>query len=111
VIRDTAFGFAVLVWWTWPAIFVTVMLAVGAVVWLDRLADRRRDRSQGPSPCLAHVATTSTYDGRAREIWCLRKHGHLGMHTGPNGMAADEFRRAPEPDEQPGMDRWSPPAA
>lgn len=72
-----AFGWATMVWWTWPAIFVTVMAAVGAVVGLDRLVDRRADkRRRGRYPCLRNISSVP----EQWELYCGDVDGHEGPH-------------------------------
>lgn len=72
-----AFGWATMVWWTWPAIFVTVMAAVGAVVGIDRAVDRKADKRTAKNlPCMVHLDSE-----RLRwETYCGDLSGHDGRH-------------------------------
>lgn len=78
MIEYAAFGFAVLVWWTWPALWAVVVTAVYASyrvsAWQDRRAEAKRDR--GPEPCLIHMGT----DPDGFQHWCWLMDGHAGPH-------------------------------
>lgn len=63
-------GYMALAWWTWPAMFAVVMLAVYAGLRLGERSARLKD----PRPCNRHVATDS--DGF--EWWCQMRDGHDG---------------------------------
>lgn len=82
MIEYAAFGWATLTWWTWPLVFVTVMLAVGVVVLGDRLLDRRTEARhtaghKGKYPCLRHLDS----ERGQWETYC----GDLDGHDGPHG--------------------------
>ena len=81
-----AIGFAILPWWTWPAIAGTVVASVWVVVWLDGRRDRRERETAGPYPCFAHLGTA--WDDP--DSWCFRRDGHDGPHLGPWDAPGDD---------------------
>lgn len=89
MIEYAAFGFAVLVWWTWPAIWAVVLAAVYVSfrlsAWRDRRLEAKEDR--GPEPCLAHMGT----DPDGHEHWCWLKHEHEGQHMNQWGVPQGDF--------------------
>lgn len=98
MIEYAAFGFAVLVWWTWPALWAVVVTAVYASyrvsAWQDRRAEAKQDR--GPEPCLIHMGT----DPDGHEHWCWLMDGHTGPHTNQWGVPHGDFDDELEDKEQ-----------
>jgi hypothetical protein len=71
-----AFGWVALEWWTWPALFATVMGAMYAGMLADRMHDRKREADSGPHPCLK----LQEVDAYGVGLWCLKPEGHAGGH-------------------------------
>lgn len=98
MIEYAAFGFAVLVWWTWPALWAVVVTAVYAShrvsAWRDRQLEAKQER--GPEPCLIHMGT----DPDGFEHWCWLKDGHAGPHTNQWGVPQGDFDDELEDKEQ-----------
>lgn len=97
MIEYAAFGFAVLVWWTWPVLWAVVVTAVYASyrvsAWRDRRAEAKQDR--GPEPCLIHMGT----DPDGFEHWCWLKDGHIGPHMNQWGVPQEDFDEEPADEE------------
>lgn len=98
MIEYAAFGFAVLVWWTWPALWAVVVTAVyGSYrlsAWQDRRTEAKQDR--GPEPCLIHMGT----DPDGFQHWCWLKDGHTGPHTNQWGVPHGDFDDDEPTDEE-----------
>lgn len=98
MIEYAAFGFAVLVWWTWPVLWAVVVTAVYASyrvsAWQDRRAEAKQDR--GPEPCLIHLGT----DPDGFEHWCWLKDGHTGPHMNQWGVPQEDFDDDEPTDEE-----------
>lgn len=86
-----AFGFATLTWWTWPLLFLVVVLAVYVAVRVSTWQDNRKYEQFGPHPCLKHLGTEP--DGR--EWWCWMREGHTGPHHNEWMVSEEEIREAP----------------
>lgn len=89
MIEYASFGFAVLVWWTWPVLWAVVMTAVYASYRVSSWRDRKREEALGRDvvPCLRHMGTTA--DGV--EHWCWQQDGHAGPHHNQYGVPQDDF--------------------
>jgi len=89
MLEYASFGFVMLVWWTWPALWAVVLSAVYASyrlsVWRDRVYDRRHGHDV--RPCMRHLGTSP--DGL--EHWCHQKSGHEGPHLTQWGVPQEDF--------------------
>lgn len=87
MIEYASFGFATLVWWTWPILWAVVVSAVYASYRLSSWRDARYERAHGfdVRPCLVHMGTQP--DGI--EEWCWQKDGHDGPHVNSWGVPVE----------------------
>lgn len=101
MIEYASFGFAVLVWWTWPLLWGVVVSAVYVSYRLSARRERNLERARGldVSPCLEHMGT----DLAGGEHWCWLKDGHDGPHHNEWGVPQSDFDSddyAPVPDPE-----------
>lgn len=59
MIEYASFGFAVLVWWTWPLLWIVVVSAVYVSYRLSARRERRLEQARGLDvrPCRVHMGT------------------------------------------------------
>lgn len=89
MIEYASFGFAVLVWWTWPLLWIVVVSAVYVSYRLSARRERRLEQARGLDvrPCLVHMGT----DPAGGEHWCWLKDGHDGPHHNEWGVPEGDF--------------------
>jgi len=82
-----AFGFATLVWWTWPLmaalVFFSVWAAWSTVTWQEDRRDRDAVR-----PCLEYLGPDVS---GGVDHWCWQRDGHDGEHLNQWGFPRSDF--------------------
>lgn len=68
-----AFGWATLVWWTWPLLILTVTGSVW-LAWIGTLWQEKRHGERRRYPCLRHTGTVSGIG----DMYCGMPDGHAG---------------------------------
>lgn len=75
MIEFAGFGFAVMVWWTWPVLFAVTMAAVYTACRLSQWQDDRAHHKGAVHQCAEYVG-----EERGMWFWCALPCGHGGEH-------------------------------